>query len=605
MKVFRKFLTAFPVFIFLSITGVVFAQTVAPEDKTKVAKVEIPIVETASVSESAAPTDLSSNVTESTPTFISARIGVQSDDAIPMTLDDAIRRALLNNNDVEISRTDVRIQEMQLRSLLGIYDPVFSIAPNLTRNSTTGSSATNDFRTNTAVAKQLNQGGGNYRFFFDNSRTENRFAQQQISSGTSGGSGAIYNSSLGITYTQPLLRNFRVDNSRRQIRIQRKRLQQSDADFRRTTIGIISQVQRAYWDLVFALRDQQNKASNLNLARENLRRVEASISAGRSAPLERAEVSTELANREVEVLAASQQVSISENTLKTLLLKDPLSNEWGKPILPTDKPVIGSDTINLDAALKNAIENRFELRRLRLQREINSEDIRYFKNQTKPQIDFTSTFSLDGLSQGGASTSSLFVSQFTGNEEILRQKLNTLLSPANQIPNPLLEIPGTPRFLAGGYNRAWRNIFRSDAPNFSVGMTISFPFRNRTARANLTGAEIQQEQIAAQTRSQEQLIIAEVRNAVQAVETARQRVVAARRGRENAEIQLQGERKLYDAGRSTTFILFQRENALTNARNAEIRAETDYNKALADVQRATSTTFLVNNIEVVSPMTER
>jgi outer membrane protein TolC len=79
-------------------------------------------------------------------------------------------------------------------------------------------------------------------------------------------------------------------------------------------------------------------------------------------------------------------------------------------------------------------------------------------------------------------------------------------------------------------------------------------------------------------------------------------VLTARRARENAEIQLEGERKLFDVGRSTTFLLFQRENALTNARNSEIRAETDYNKAISDLQSATSTTFRVNNIEVDSPM---
>jgi outer membrane protein TolC len=96
-----------------------------------------------------------------------------------------------------------------------------------------------------------------------------------------------------------------------------------------------------------------------------------------------------------------------------------------------------------------------------------------------------------------------------------------------------------------------------------------------------------------------------VRNAVQAVETARQRIFSARRARENAEIQLDGERKLFDSGRSNTFLLFQRENALTNARNAEIRAETDYSKAVSDLQRVTSTTFEANNITVTSPLDDK
>jgi outer membrane protein TolC len=100
-------------------------------------------------------------------------------------------------------------------------------------------------------------------------------------------------------------------------------------------------------------------------------------------------------------------------------------------------------------------------------------------------------------------------------------------------------------------------------------------------------------------------VIVEVRNAVQGVETSRQRVLTARRARESAEIQLEGERKLYENGRSTTFLLFQRENSLTNARNAEIRAETDYNKALSDLQRVTSTAFRANNITISSPLDPR
>ena len=146
-------------------------------------------------------------------------------------------------------------------------------------------------------------------------------------------------------------------------------------------------------------------------------------------------------------------------------------------------------------------------------------------------------------------------------------------------------------------------MFRSDAPNFTIGATISFPLRNRTAKANLDGARIQEHQLDAQTRSQEEIVIVEVRNAVQAVETSRQRVLTARRAQENAQIQLDGERKLYDSGKSTTFLLFQRENTLTNAKNSEIRAETDYNKALSDLQRVTSTAFRANNIQVVSPVT--
>jgi HAE1 family hydrophobic/amphiphilic exporter-1 len=580
-------------------TASVFAQDVAVGDK-EIAKVGAPVANTSISTTNAKPDKPAVLQPDLT------RVGVQAQNAVPLALDDAIRRALQNNNNIELTRDDVRFQEQQVRSLLGLYDPVFTVSPTYTRNSTTGSPATRDFNVNSSL-NQILSTGGSYNAFFNNSRTENAFAQAQVSSGSliSAGNAAIYSSSFGVRFTQPLFRNLKIDNTRRNIRIARRRLEQTDADFRRQAIETISQVQRAYWDLVFALRDQQNRVANLQLTQENLRQVEARISAGSSAPLARAEVETELANRESDVLLATQQVSIAENNLKQLVLRDAVTSEWSQSWMPTDKPVFSANPIVLDEALKDAMDNRFELRRLKFAQDINAIDIDYFRNQTKPQIDFVSTFSLDGLARSGSSqevTTNLFTS--TGDLALLNGINQVRVLPTiglAPIANPSVVIPAAPNYLFGSFNRSLSNMFRSDAPNYSVGVTISFPWRNRTAKANLAGAEIQKNQLETQLRAQEQVVIVEVRNAVQAVETSRQRVLAARRARENAEIQLEGERKLFDAGRSTTFLLFQRENSLTNARNAEIRAETDYSKALSDLQRVTSTTFRVNNITVDSP----
>ena len=535
------------------------------------------------------------------------RVGIEPMEPISLTLNEAIRKALENNNNIEVSRDNVRLQETQLRSLTGAYDTVLSLTPNYTRNSNTGSNASNDLRLDAGINKLFKRGGGSFNTFFNNSQTGNNSRNntnfnQTSALGTS--SSTTYFSNLGVNFSQPLFRNFGVDNTRRQIKIQRKRLQQSDADFRRQTIEIISQVQRAYWDLVFALRNQQNQLANVNLARENLRQVEVRIEVGTAAPLARAEVETELANREGELLSATQQVSVTENTLKTLLLRDSTSPEWTLAYVPTDAPVYSDEPIIVEDANKDAFDNRPELRRLRLERETNAIDIDFFKNQTKPRIDLVSSFSLGGLSLGNQNTAGGTIPQFTGNDEILRQNINTLLRRFNQLPiqNPDITFSGVPPFFNGGSFQAFRNLFRTDAPTYSFGITFEFPFRNTTAKANLAGARIQQQQTEANTRVQEQTVVAEVRNAVQGVETARLRVLTARRARANAEIQLEGERKLFEVGRSTTFLLFQRENTLNNTRNSEIRAETDYNKSLSDLQRASSTTFRINNIQVDSPM---
>jgi outer membrane protein TolC len=556
------------------------------------------------------------------------RLGVTSDNTITLSLNDAIRRALENNNDIEVARNDVRFAETTLRSLQGIYDPVFTFTPQInslvqSQQSTLGGSADQsgtvsqtDIQGNTSVDKFFSTGGGQYQFFFNNNRRTTNSAFNELN--------PVYSASLGVQFTQPLWRNRSIDNNRRQIRIQRKRLEQSDADFRRRTIDVIAQVQRAYWDLVFALRDQQNRISNLNLTRENLRRVEAQIAAGATAPLERAEVQTELANRESDVLVASQNVSIAENNLKQLILREPESKDWTAQVTPTDEPAFDATPIILNDALADARANRPELRRLNLQREINDIDLKYFRNQTKPRIDLQATLATTGL----AGTPVVATGSLTGDPTLppgtptgqvplifgdanqnasaflldqIQQIRNELDLGLAQVPLVTAQDSGVPRNLVGGYGRTLGNLFNLSTRNIVVGVTIQLPFKNKTAEANLAGAQIQRTQLEASMRAQEQAVEVEVRNAAQAVETSRRRVLAARAARENAEIQLAGEQRLYQVGRSTTFLLFQRENALTNARNLELRAETDYNKALADLQRATSTTLRANNIIVETP----
>ncbi|HEY2975445.1 MAG TPA: TolC family protein [Pyrinomonadaceae bacterium] len=540
------------------------------------------------------------------------RLGVTSDNTLPLSLNDAIKRALENNNDIEVARDDVRFAETQLRSLEGIYQPIFSITPQIDKRitpqqSSLGGSGRSGTTTNTtySLSPSLNKsfalGGGNYTLSFANSHTDTSSTFSFIN--------PYYSSNLSLTFTQPLLRNRSIDNNRRQIRIQKKRLEQSDADFRLRTIGVISLVQQAYWELVFALRDQQNQLANLNLSRENLRRVEAQIAVGTQAPLARAEVQTELANRESTLLLAVQNVSIAENNLKQLIVKDSGAPEWSAQLTPTDTPKFDTAPVDLNAALKEARENRPELRRLRLQNDINNVDIQYFKNQTHPQIDIQSTLATTGLAGKDVSGAPLVGTLLplisgdpnTSANAFLLQQIRDIQTRAMF---PLATVPlvptlgGPPADLIGGYGKDLSNLFNFKTRNITVGVAIQFPLKNQTAEAELAGARIQKEQLQASTRSQDQLIEVDVRNAAQAVETSRRRVLAAREARANAEMQLEGEQRLYQVGRSTTFLLFQRENALTNARNAELRAETDYNKALADLQRATSTTLRANNVIV-------
>src|SRR5215212_9140713 len=426
------------------------------------------------------------------------RLGVGSE-TISLSLNDAIKRALENNNDIEVARDDVRFAETQLRALEGIFDPVFAITPQYDKrvspqqSSLGGGSVTSTttYSLSPSVQRQFGKGGGNYFLQFSNSHTNTSNSFSLLN--------PFYSSNLSLTFTQPLLRDRSIDNNRRQIRIQRKRLDQTDADFRQRTIDIINRVQQAYWELVFALRDQQNQLANLNLSRESLRNVEAQIAAGAKAPLERAEVQTELANRETALYSAIQAVAIAENNLKVLIFKDPNSPEWSAQLTPTETPKFDTTPVNLDDALKAARDNRPELRRLRLQNDINAIDIQYFKNQTKPQIDLVGTVALTGLAGNNlatavpaGSTQPLIVGDpFTSSSAFLLSEIQAIQR-AQGLPvavPPLTAVEGSvvnPK-LIGGYGQTLQNLIGGETRNVTLGVAIQFPFKNKTAEANLAG----------------------------------------------------------------------------------------------------------------------
>jgi outer membrane protein len=541
-----------------------------------------------------------------------SRVGVLSSNVMSLSLNDAIRKALQNNNDIEVARDDVRYAEQQLRSYEGVYEPIFSITPQIIKNITpqqsslggsgsSGKTQTTIFNFNPSITKTFERGGGTYTLSFANSRVNTNNSFSLIN--------PYYSSNLSLTVAQPLLRNRSIDANRRLIRVQKKVLEQTDSDFRQRTIQIISQVQAAYWNLVFALRNQQNQLESLNVARQNMRNIEAQIAAGAKAPLDRAQVQTDIATREANLYVATQNVSTAENMLKQLMLRDPSAPDWSAQITPTDEPVFDVVPVSLTAALDEAHKNRPELRRLTLQKDINGIDLQYYKNQTLPQVDIQSTFATTGLAgkslglPAGTSVPLIGGSPTTSSTAFLLSQIQDIQTRAGfpVAVSPNVPANGAPSDLIGGYGKDLSNLFGFSTRNITLGVAISFPLHNKTAEANLAGARIQKEQLEASYRSQDQAIEMDVRNAAQAVDTAQRRVVAARQARESAEQQLAGEQKLYEVGRSTTFLLLQRQNELTTARTTELQAQTDYNKALADLQRATGSTLRVNNVVMENP----
>jgi HAE1 family hydrophobic/amphiphilic exporter-1 len=363
-------------------------------------------------------------------------------------------------------------------------------------------------------------------------------------------------------------------------------------------------VQRAYWDLVFARRDREIKSESVDLARTQLEHNQRLVEAGSLAPADIISARVELERRNDEAEAAIDAIQRAENALKALMLQPSAAEMWDSELLPVEQPQTDSTAaLPLVDATKLALQNRTEMEQFRLRGELNKIDNDYYRDQTKPQIDFFVNYGTVGL----AGTERAETNFFTLSGQITTDRINQLIGYVNGLPNPpsplIQPIPVSPptpipSSFIGGYGQSLGNLLKNDFRAWRVGLNFNLPLRNRTALAQLGRSMAEGKQIDVQRQRQEQAIEVEVRNALQAVETAKNRVGAAKNSRVNAELQYQSEQRKFDAGQSTNFFVLDRQNALSSARGRELKALTDYTKAVAELQRAMSTTLASNNVVV-------
>lgn len=533
------------------------------------------------------------------------RVGVDKDKIVKLSLHDAILMALNNNIDIEVGRGNVQIAQYNLNGARGAYDPVLGSRINFNSSVTPTAQTFIGAQGGSYSSKQLDYNfnlrgavntAGTYSIDFNNSRQTNNAA--------SAGLNPQYGTSLSFSFTQPLLRNYRFGQNERSILIGKKEASRSDSAFRQQAINTIARVQGAYWDLVYSVLNYKIARESVELADVTLRNNQRQVEVGTLAPIEIVSAKADLESRKDTAISALQQITIAENQLKALLLGDPSADMWSAQIEPTERVEFTPFDIDLNKAIETAYQSRPELEQMHIQQESKDIDLEFSRKQRKPQLDFVTSFRLDGLAGSTTSQSipsSLNTGGLTASVDALNQQLGAF-SPVYQRQGGGFGI--AERFI-GGYGTALKNLFGFDFHTYSFGVTFSFPLRNRTAEANYGRTTAERRQLQAQERQLRQNIGVEVRNAVQSVVSARQRVEAARAGRIAAEAQLKGEEQKYAAGISSNFFVLDRQTRLSTARGQEIRALTDYNKAISELQRVMSTTLSSNGVQVSSSASDQ
>ena len=500
------------------------------------------------------------------------RVGVDTANQLSLTIEDAVEMALRNNNSVEIARNNRQINEFNLKAFRGIYDPLLAgqgyyesaTVPTASAigGAVNGAVTQTRFFGNGGLSGFSPKGGGQYSALFDSSRTN--------TSNTNAFLNPQFPSTLTFSYTQPLFRNRSIDQNRRQIEIAKRNVDLSDSQFRAQAITIVYEVEQAYWNLVFALRTLQVQLDAVKQAQAQLESNQRQVKQGVQAPIDVVATTSQLSTFQQNAFVAQEAVTRAENALKVLLLPNRGAAEWERPITPVSPINLEPPQISLEVATAEALKNRPELEQIDINTEINRIDQRYFRNQTKPQVDLFATYTSQGLA---GTTTARSIDPLTGETRV-------------------------PTNLNGNYLTSLTNLFQQDYPTYRVGVTVSLPLGNHVAKANLGRSLVEGDRLQNQREQQEQTIESEVRNAVEAVRSTQARLAAAVAARKAFEQLYESEQRQFRAGTTTLYLVLQRQTDLITARGRELFAQTDLNRAISEFHRAIGTTLAENNVEV-------
>jgi outer membrane protein TolC len=476
-----------------------------------------------------------------------------------ISIDDAVKLALEQNLGIRIQRIDPQVSDLGIVQARSFWAPTFNSS--FSRNSQTqqptsalSGSSQNILNGQYATALGLNQTlpwGGNYQATFNSSRFTttnlfNSFSPQ-------------LNSTLNLTYTQPLLRNFSIDQIRQQVQVSQKSRDLSDVQLQSVVTQTLRSVRNAYWDLVYSIDNLKAQRQSLALSQQSLKDNQKRVEIGTMAPIDIVQAQAEVASNEQGVIVAEAAIKTAQDNLRTLILDPGTANFWNTSFEPSDVPAFREQSLDVNAAVRAALERRSDLRSAKNSIDQSDINIRFFKNQILPDVNAQVNYITTAA--GGQLLSPVDLTAIAAGQTVSRSVI------ADR-----------------GFGSVLGDVFQGSYPNWTVGVQIGYPLGTSTARANLARAKLQYEQAQVQYKNLEMLVATQVRLTARNVQTNQKRVLSARAARELQEKKLEAEEKKLAAGMSSSFFVFQAQRDLAVARTAELQAVSDYNKSLVDFE---------------------
>ena len=471
-------------------------------------------------------------------------------------MEEAVSLALEKNLDIQVAKLEPQSVDFLVAGFKNTYLPVVSSTVGQRENyqlptrTLTGGTRVNQgtLTYNASIAQTVPKWGGNYSLAWTNTKVN--------SSDLLANYNPLFTSGLLASYTQPLLRGFKLDNIRQQLAINLINREISEESARATVTQTVANVRNAYWDLVFAQSavDVARRATELadKLVEDNQARVEV----GTLAPLDIVQAQAEAATRRQNLAAAEAAAQTAEIALKRFLVSGTDDPMWRQTLRPVDLPQLSPPPADVEGAIRAALAQRTDVLNTRKNLDVNDVNIRFFKDSTLPDLDLNASYGAQGI--GGT----FFRRSGSGIES---------------------QVIGT---VPGGFFDALGVLRNREYPNWNFSLTLSYPLLGSQAEAQLARARLQRNQSLTRLRALEVQIAAEVTNAALTVQSNLKRVEAATAARELAQKRLEAEQSKFDVGMTTNFFVVQAQRDLRDAQNTELRALADYRKSLVNYERA-------------------
>ena len=475
----------------------------------------------------------------------------------PVSMEDAVRMALENNLGIQGQRLDPQIQSYAVARANAVYAPALissftrsnSTAPPTDFLSASAATVTNGSLFSSAGLQQaLRWGGGSYQVTFDGSRGTSDQPNNPFPTSLRSNVNGIFN--------QPLLRNFKIDTNRANLLQTRNNQTIADLQLQQRITQTGRNVRAAYYGLLGAIQGLTVAQESLDVARTTLKNNQTRVEVGTMAAIDITQAEAEVANNEEAVIIAESQIQTAQDQLRALVLNPSQPNFWSTTFQPSDVATLTPHAIDVEAAVKNALENRTDLQQFKKQMANTDVSVQLAQNQRLPDVNLQGRYGVTGV--GGLR-----------NQYIVDPDTN------------LQTLSGTS---AVGFGSVLRDVFGNDFRSWSVALNIAYPLGQSVAEAALAQAKLQQRQETVNLTELELGITNQVRDAARRVSTNLKRVEATTKAREFAQKRLDAENKRFNVGLSTTFELTQAQRDLSRARSSELSAIIDYNQSLVDFE---------------------